>query len=53
MYPVHEWHDALRHDDGFNIAIINDVLMRHYTDEVWDRIRLDGIHKVCVPTSNL
>jgi hypothetical protein len=22
-----EWHDALKHNDGFNITIINDVLM--------------------------
>jgi hypothetical protein len=46
-----EWHDALKRNDGFNIAIINETLMRHYTDEVWDRIRLDGMRKVRIPTS--
>ncbi|KAF8152847.1 hypothetical protein K438DRAFT_1921872 [Mycena galopus ATCC 62051] len=31
-----EWHDCLRRDQGFNIASINDNLMRRASDKVWD-----------------
>ncbi|KAF8216350.1 hypothetical protein K438DRAFT_1953303 [Mycena galopus ATCC 62051] len=34
-----EWHDCLRRDQGFNIASINDNLMRRASDKVWDTVR--------------
>ncbi|KAF8267684.1 hypothetical protein EI94DRAFT_1683667 [Lactarius quietus] len=35
----HEWHDALEHDEGFNIQIIQDELLCSYGEEVNDAIR--------------
>ena len=41
-----EWHDALKRDEGFNIGIINDTLLRMLADELWDTIRAEGMRKV-------
>jgi hypothetical protein len=44
-----EWHDALKRDEGFNIGIINDNLLRAIADEIWDIIRAEGMKKVSPP----
>jgi hypothetical protein len=41
-----EWHDALKRDEGFNIANINDTFMRRASDEVWDAVRQEVVHQV-------
>jgi hypothetical protein len=41
-----EWHDALKRDEGFNIGILNNTLLRTIADELWDTIRADGMKKV-------
>ncbi|KAJ7059010.1 hypothetical protein C8F01DRAFT_1085467 [Mycena amicta] len=33
-----EWHEALKRDQGFNIAHINDSLMRRASDKIWDSV---------------
>jgi hypothetical protein len=40
-YALHvrlNWHDRLKRDDGFNIGIINETLMRSINEEMWDRV---------------
>lgn len=34
-----DWHDRLKRDEGFNIAIINETLLRSINEELWDKIR--------------
>ena len=34
----HEWFDALKHDEGFNIEIINENLLRTLADGLNNRI---------------
>ncbi|KAG2100881.1 hypothetical protein BD769DRAFT_1676888 [Suillus cothurnatus] len=33
------WHDQLKRDEGFNIGIINETLLRTINEEIWDQIR--------------
>ncbi|KAG1791072.1 uncharacterized protein HD556DRAFT_1486952 [Suillus plorans] len=33
-----DWHDRLKRDEGFNIAIINETLFRAINEELWDKI---------------
>ncbi|KAJ6460846.1 hypothetical protein C8R47DRAFT_118181, partial [Mycena vitilis] len=41
-----EWHDALKRDEGFNIANINENFMRRASDEVWDTVRGEALNQV-------
>ncbi|KAH7917947.1 hypothetical protein BV22DRAFT_1042090 [Leucogyrophana mollusca] len=41
-----EWHDELKRNKGFNIASINEMLLRTINDEVWDSIRADSMRRV-------
>ncbi|KAJ7449618.1 hypothetical protein FB451DRAFT_1102566 [Mycena latifolia] len=34
-----EWHESLKRNQGFNIANINDNLMRRASDKIWDSVR--------------
>lgn len=34
-----DWHDRLKRDEAFNIAIINEVLLRSINEELWDKVR--------------
>ncbi|KAG1793830.1 uncharacterized protein HD556DRAFT_446303 [Suillus plorans] len=34
-----DWHDRLKRDEGFNIGIINESLLRSINEEIWDRVR--------------
>jgi len=34
-----DWHDRLKRDEGFNIGIINESLLRSISEELWDKIR--------------
>ncbi|KAJ7124799.1 hypothetical protein C8R43DRAFT_898856 [Mycena crocata] len=34
-----EWHGSLKRNEGFNIAVINDTLMRRASDKIWDIVR--------------
>jgi len=40
------WHDRLKRDQGFNIAIINESLVQSISSEVLDRAKLDSITEV-------
>jgi hypothetical protein len=40
------WHDRLKRDQGFNIAIINESLVQSISSEVLDRAKLDSIREV-------
>ncbi|KAG1734169.1 hypothetical protein EDB19DRAFT_1639280 [Suillus lakei] len=33
-----DWHDHLKQDEAFNIAIINETLLRSINEELWDKI---------------
>lgn len=52
-----DWHDRLKRDEGFNIAIVNETLLRAINEELWDRIRSRTLSAVCSfslnKTSNL
>ncbi|KAJ7817309.1 hypothetical protein B0H14DRAFT_3474781 [Mycena olivaceomarginata] len=41
-----EWHNALKHDKGFNIVNINDTFMQRASDEVWDAVQQEVVHQV-------
>jgi hypothetical protein len=43
------WHDRLKRDEGFNIGIINETLLRTINEEIWDRIRSKTLLLVCTP----
>ncbi|OJA07580.1 hypothetical protein AZE42_10831 [Rhizopogon vesiculosus] len=34
-----DWHDRLKRDKGFNISVINEILLRSISEELWDKIR--------------
>ncbi|KAG1776788.1 hypothetical protein EV702DRAFT_1227478 [Suillus placidus] len=34
-----DWHDCLKHDEGFNIGNINENLIRTINEELWDKVR--------------
>ncbi|KAG2757191.1 hypothetical protein P692DRAFT_20867773 [Suillus brevipes Sb2] len=33
-----DWHDRLKRDEAFNIAIINEILLRSINKELWDKV---------------
>jgi hypothetical protein len=43
-----DWHDRLKRDEGFNISIINEVLVRSINEELWDRVRSRTLNMVCL-----
>jgi hypothetical protein len=43
------WHDKLKHNQGFNISIINKNLLQSISSEVMDKAHLDGIREVSNP----
>ncbi|KAG1859981.1 hypothetical protein C8R48DRAFT_605470 [Suillus tomentosus] len=45
-----DWHDRLKRDEGFNIAIINETLLRAINEELWDRIRSKTLTAVSSPS---
>ena len=44
------WHDKLKHNQGFNISIINETLLQSILMEVLDKVHLDGIREVSTPS---
>ncbi|KAJ7076770.1 hypothetical protein B0H15DRAFT_790221 [Mycena belliarum] len=42
-----EWHERLKRNKGFNIAFINDNLMRRASDKIWDSVRdaVSSLHR--------
>ena len=42
----HNWHDKLKHNQGFNISIINETLLQSISTEVLDKVHLNGIREV-------
>jgi hypothetical protein len=34
-----EWHDSMKRQDSFNIALFNDTLLRSISDEVWHQVK--------------
>ncbi|KAG1849572.1 hypothetical protein C8R48DRAFT_750225 [Suillus tomentosus] len=34
-----DWHDRLKHDEAFNIGILNENLICSINDELWDKVR--------------
>jgi hypothetical protein len=43
------WHDRLKHNEGFNIGIINETLLCTINKEVWDWICSKTLLLVCTP----
>ncbi|KAG2343200.1 hypothetical protein BDR05DRAFT_884701, partial [Suillus weaverae] len=42
-----DWHDRLKWDEAFNIAIINETLLRSINKELWDKVHLQNLATVC------
>ena len=48
-----EWHDQLRLDRMFNIAIINEDLLQNIYKEILDKAQLQSLNEVSTPSQNL
>ncbi|KAF7348033.1 Reverse transcriptase/ribonuclease H [Mycena sanguinolenta] len=48
-----EWHDSLKKDTGFNLALFNDNLLRSISDEYWNKLRAEGFRsvRIVIPSS--
>ncbi|KAG1884065.1 hypothetical protein F4604DRAFT_1979952, partial [Suillus subluteus] len=41
-----DWHDRLKRNEGFNIGIINEILMRLINEEMWNHVRSKTLNPV-------
>ncbi|KAG2345622.1 hypothetical protein BDR05DRAFT_879940 [Suillus weaverae] len=41
-----DWHDRLKRDEAFNIAIINKTLLHSINEELWDKVRSQSLATV-------
>jgi hypothetical protein len=42
----HEWHDQVKQNNGFNIAMINETLLQSIHWEVMDKAQADSLNEV-------
>ena len=42
-----DWHDSLKREQGFNIGIINEILLHSISEELWDKLRSRLLPQVC------
>ncbi|KAG1818049.1 uncharacterized protein BJ212DRAFT_1269565, partial [Suillus subaureus] len=47
LWVRQDWHDCLKQDEAFNIAIINKILLHSINKELWDKVHLQNFTTVC------